>query len=266
MSAPVCVAIVTRERPDSLERCISSLRQQVDFGPMRILVVDNDSQQSAKALCEKLSVDYVHEPRTGIPFARNRAIASLSPHEDLAFIDDDEEAEPRWLSELIRTRDVYRADAVGGPVISLFTSPPPSWVVQGRVFERPRRPTGSIVSAVYTGNMLVTSRVLRELSRPFFCERMALTGGSDGHFAKRLAVGGYTMVWCDEAICYERVAPTRINLAWLLRRSYRIGLNRAFIDRDLALGLDGYTRTAGRALHYLGYGSAAFLAYGWQGP
>ncbi|MEO1482154.1 MAG: glycosyltransferase family 2 protein [Myxococcota bacterium] len=265
MSSPILVAVVTRDRVQALERCITSIRAQTYRGPVRILVVDNDPRRSAESLCKALNVEYIHEEQTGIPFARNRAVAAVEADEDLAFIDDDEQAEPNWLLELARTRDLYDADAVGGPVVSVFDSPPPEWVELSGAFERPRRPTGTVVSAVYTGNILISSRILRELPPPFFCERMALTGGSDGYFAKRLALHGYAMVWCDEAVCYERVPESRVTVAWLLRRSFRIGLNRALIDRELELGFEGYRRTAGRGLLDIAYGTAALAAYGWQG-
>ena len=42
----------------------------------------------------------------------------------IAFLDDDEEADPSWLNELVNTLGAYSADIVTGPVLSRFPTPP----------------------------------------------------------------------------------------------------------------------------------------------
>jgi glycosyltransferase involved in cell wall biosynthesis len=69
----VVVAVCTRGRPASLARLLASL---VAHAPQaRVLVIDNDPHGSARPTVEAAvgAVSYIHEPRVGIPQARNAA-------------------------------------------------------------------------------------------------------------------------------------------------------------------------------------------------
>jgi GT2 family glycosyltransferase len=100
------VAICTRGRPELLEACVRSvlaLRPDAADDPRRfdVLVVDNDPPDDAT---ERLvggfdGVRYAHEPRAGLDFARNRAIAEARSTWT-AFLDDDVVADRGWLDGL----------------------------------------------------------------------------------------------------------------------------------------------------------------------
>lgn len=153
-----------------------------------VIVVDNDPNGSACAFCEQIKSEFKWilqcdiEPRRGIPFARNKALACLEKDVDfVAFIDDDEVPAPLWLDELLSVQASYKADTVSGPVLPHFAQAVPAWVTKGRFFERPRHATGHLVKGSATNNVLVRADVLRKLV-PAFDERLALCGGSDWHF------------------------------------------------------------------------------------
>jgi hypothetical protein len=97
------VVICTRDRPDGLKTALSSLASQSD-PRFDVLVVDNSNDgQVARTLCEfdGLSIRCCHEPLPGLSRARNRALAEV--HSRLiAWIDDDEVADPRWIEWLKR--------------------------------------------------------------------------------------------------------------------------------------------------------------------
>ena len=88
---------------------------------VEIVVVDNDPAGPTCALLESVKLGhnwplrcYV-EPRRGIPYARNRAIASIEGRADfVAFVDDDEIPAPEWLDELLHVQRSYDADVVAG--------------------------------------------------------------------------------------------------------------------------------------------------------
>ncbi len=66
---------------------------------------------------ERGPVDYVVEPAPGLSRARNRAVAT-APGEILAWIDDDDEADPHWLSEIARAlADHPEASVVSGVIV-----------------------------------------------------------------------------------------------------------------------------------------------------
>ncbi len=97
------VVICTRDRPELLEKCLQSiLRLRVSQSRcFQILVVDNaPSSGATRELVRSLSeVGYVLEPKPGLDFARNRALAEVTT-EKVAFVDDDAVVDIGWVSGL----------------------------------------------------------------------------------------------------------------------------------------------------------------------
>jgi GT2 family glycosyltransferase len=170
--------------------------------------------------------------------------------EFIAFIDDDEVPIPTWLNELLNVQRLYEADIVSGPVLPQFEIQPPPWILQGGFFELPRYPTGHPITYVPAGNVLVRSRVFKEMGEGFN-EHMALTGGSDTHFFLRARRAGYKMVFANKAIVYEWNPPSRVSMRWILQRAYRVGNSFAFSKMDLDPSIKTYIlllAEAGRAI------------------
>jgi succinoglycan biosynthesis protein ExoM len=236
-SAPrVAVCVITYKRPKMLRKLLSSFASlQTGGAEVTVVVVDNDDSGSARAICkslsdeEDLSIRYHVEPRRGIPFARNAAVQHASSSDFIAFIDDDERPAADWLAELLRAQSEYDADVVAGPVLAEFETAPPQWVISGRFFDRERMPTGTRLTRAYTGNVLVSSRVFSEI-KPHFDEALALTGGEDALFFRRVHLARYSIIWCDEAVVYERVPSTRATAMWLIRRACRIGVAAGWME------------------------------------
>lgn len=99
----ITVAICTHDRSDRLARCLASLIPQRDAagGQAEVLVVDNapSDEETRKLVASLPDVRYVREPTPGLDFARNRAVAEATG-ELLAFLDDDVELDPGWLTGL----------------------------------------------------------------------------------------------------------------------------------------------------------------------
>jgi GT2 family glycosyltransferase len=104
--APVATVVVaTRERPDSLSRCLESLLA-LDYPEYEIVVVDNAPQTSAtRELLDREQfrgrVEYVREDLRGLAAAHNRGLAEAGG-EFVAFTDDDVAVDRLWLLELAR--------------------------------------------------------------------------------------------------------------------------------------------------------------------
>jgi GT2 family glycosyltransferase len=122
---PVDVSIVvcTHNRAAMLRDALHSLTQLSTEGRFRyeIVVVDNASTDGTAATAADVaagtlvSVRYVYEARKGIATARNRGLKEASG-EWVAFFDDDQLADPRWLITLIDYARQYGLRAVGGAV------------------------------------------------------------------------------------------------------------------------------------------------------
>jgi glycosyltransferase involved in cell wall biosynthesis len=118
---PITVVVCTRERPGALARCLDSLLAQ-QYPDFRILVVDNAPVTDATAEVTRSAarrgpVEHLVEPKAGLSFARNTAVRAAEG-QILAWIDDDEVADPHWLAEVARAlADHPEADVVTGVIV-----------------------------------------------------------------------------------------------------------------------------------------------------
>jgi GT2 family glycosyltransferase len=108
VTLPVSVVVCTRNRPDSLERCLSSIRE-LSTAPREVLVIDNDpSSGTTRRVTERFpEVTYVPEPRPGLSVARNTGVRTCVGA-IVAFTDDDVQVHPGWIDAL--SREFTRAD------------------------------------------------------------------------------------------------------------------------------------------------------------
>lgn len=112
---PVSVIVVSRGRPDALNRCLTGL-SQLDYAPFEVIVVACPAGTTAvRARNDAEHIKLVEYDHANISAARNLGIAQASGG-IVAFIDDDAVPEPLWLRHLTGPFD-EGADAVGGFVI-----------------------------------------------------------------------------------------------------------------------------------------------------
>jgi len=216
--------VCTFKRPELLRHLLVNLQDQRIDGLLTysVVVVDNDVARSAKSAVESmrsataLHIDYHVEPSRNIALARNKAVENASG-DFVAFIDDDEFPVRDWLYRLYEASRTYKADAVLGPVVAEYDTKPPDWVIKGKFFDRPRFPTGTELPwhGTRTGNVLLSKRVFdngQTLFRPEFRH------SEDQDFFKRVMAKGRLVVWCDEAIAYERQGPERLRIGYFVKR------------------------------------------------
>lgn len=259
----VAVCMITLQRPEGLRRLLTGLNA-LTFGAeppeLEVIVVDNDSNRSAEEVCNALRpalrwpLRYDVEPRRGIPFARNKAVAcALETADFVAFIDDDEAPEPDWLDELLHVQRTYDADVVTGPVVPRFPDRVPAWIVRGRFFETPPHTTGRRMDVAFTHNVLVRSDVYRAMGT-MFDGRTALTGGEDSLFFRRVRHAGYSIVWANAAVVCEWIPKSRACFRWLVQRSFRAGTMLGFVTLDLGSAWSGRFILAAKAAVWIAMG------------
>lgn len=230
----VDVLVLTYKRPALLVDALRSLsRQQLPDGiDMQVIVIDNDAAQSGRDIVRELQAEvaalrYVCEPVPNISAARNRGLREARGGL-VAFIDDDELADPRWLASLLDTRQRFDAAMVFGPVIPRLPDATASWIRRGGFFERPRAQTGPTTALGGTGNVLLDPPALAHAGMMFDLA-FGRSGGEDTEFFHRLRQSGCVAAWCDEAVVWEQVTSDRTTIGWLLRRAFNSGNNYARI-------------------------------------
>jgi succinoglycan biosynthesis protein ExoM len=240
-------------RRASVAETMASLARLSPQPDARIVVADNDEAPSARGRVEAaaaghpLPVTYLHAPARNISVARNAVLdaARASGARFLAWIDDDETAEPGWLAALLARQAETGAAAVLGPVHAVYGAGAPGWMRAGRVHDTlPVWGTGGRVLYGYTSNALM------DLDHPAlaglaFDPARGRTGGEDTAFFLAVTAAGGEIAFAPGAVVAETVPPERAALAWLLRRRFRIGQTHAslfapkagLVSRAAAAGL-----------------------------
>jgi succinoglycan biosynthesis protein ExoM len=226
----VCVCVCTFKRPALLATLLRKLEQQQLEGEltMSVVVADNDKHRSGEASVGearargRLAIVYCVEIEQNIAKARNAALRHAQG-QYLAFIDDDEVPDDRWLIEAVRFCRAAGVDGMLGPVRPYFEHRPPAWLIKGRFCERPEPATGYVPTwrETRTGNVLLRASLIANDAEPFAVAFGA--GGEDQEFFKRIIARGAVLQWCNEAPVYELVPPERCQRRYLLQRALRRG-------------------------------------------
>lgn len=219
----VCICTYRR---DSLVRTLASIDAQVGMAEgVRILVADNDEVPSAKATVDARAGRwprlYLHAPARNISIARN-ALLEASTADFIAWIDDDEIAEPNWLASLLAA--IGDHDAAFGPVRALYPPEAPDWIRSADLHStRPVMTQRGVVTG-YTSNALVRRDAVGEER---FLETLGRSGGEDTEFFSRLFNLGLRFVSAPAAVVEEPTALDRLSFGWLKQRAFRAGQTHA---------------------------------------
>lgn len=234
MTRRIDILLCTFRRPGVAETLASLDALNVPPGTeIRTIVADNDDTPSGQAVVEGFAatarhpVLYRHAPARNISIARNACLEAATA-EWVAFLDDDEVADPAWLAELLAAVEGEdpAPDAVFGPAEAVYGAAAPDWMrTQDHHSNRPER-RGDRVETGHTCNAL-----LRWAGTPWQGARFDLargtTGGEDTEFFFRLGRLGARFTIAERAIVREPVVPARLTRRWLMRRKYRMGQSYA---------------------------------------
>lgn len=185
----VTVGVCTHKRPEGIAKCLRSLIDQQTTIPFDIVVTENDASQGSKGIIEQIvaeakekgiEIRYYCEPEPNISIARNRCAAECRG-EFLAFIDDDEWAEPDWLEKLVEVQREYNADVVYGTVILEYEPDFPEYLKGIRDYQHMFHEGQKLESAA-TNSTLYRMALLKQREFSFNPE-YGKTGGEDSDLA-----------------------------------------------------------------------------------
>ena len=219
------IAICTHNRPETLARCLSSLRDVgalCESGRTRVLVIDNaPSDNRTEEVARNFpGVVYIREPKPGLDFARNRALSECSG-DLLAFLDDDVVVDRCWLTGL---QEAWAANpdagAFTGPILPFELETKAQIVFEqmggfGKSFERvrfgarlPESPTYPCGAGIFgAGANMVFSRVVLERLGGFdeaLDTGAPLPGGGDLDIFYRIVLAGYPLVRESNLVVYHQ--------------------------------------------------------------
>jgi glycosyltransferase involved in cell wall biosynthesis len=229
--ARVAVVIPTLRRPESLTRALRSVFAQTGLDPhaVEIVVVDNDPAGTAAAPVDALRPDapfpltYVTAPNPGVATARNAGLAATDAPL-IAFLDDDQEAEPGWLAALLSAQAATGADVVFGPIRGVAEGAP-DWARAhlDAFFGREGPAEDCLIDKPWgCGNALLVRATALPGPAPFDVAADQLGGEDDALFARVKASGG-RFGWAANARVSELAPPHRATMDYALRRAFAYG-------------------------------------------
>ncbi|WP_169064048.1 glycosyltransferase family 2 protein [Geodermatophilus dictyosporus] len=229
----VTIAVCTRDRPEMLRECLVAM-SGLERPVAEVLVIDNASadDRTRQVAGEFPFVRYVHEPRRGLDWARNRALVEARTPV-IAFTDDDVLVHPGWVSGLLRAfREEPGAAVVTGLVLPAELATPAQVQFEGRGgfrrgFRRRRfagttstPDTGSakdvVLGAAGAGaNVALRRDVALELGGFDVALDVGTPSGGGGDFEMffRVTSAGHVLVYEPSAVVRHRHRPTMAELA-----------------------------------------------------
>lgn len=225
----ITVAIITRNRPELLKLCLNSLSIQTRK-PDEVLIIDSSDNDQSSEVVEEFSqrinnLFYVSMLKRGRGVARNLAL-DLATSDLLAFIDDDIEADPLWIAQMVAGHNKYRKlIALQGRILSKPESSIWALVEQYRMdkwfIEKINR--DNMMEIITTKNVSFKLKRINKLKlrfiehpNPEFADMI----GEDVDFAKRILNAKQTIGYLSSALTYHR---ERASLNEFLRQQYRKG-------------------------------------------
>jgi glycosyltransferase involved in cell wall biosynthesis len=254
----VSVLIPTFRRPASFLRAARSIFRQQGIGEIELVAIDNSPEGSAldsfRALDAEAPIPFrwAHAPKPGVAQARNVALA-LARGEYVAWLDDDEEASPRWLAALLAMREQTGAQSVFGPVRAQAPANAPHASFFEELYSR-RGPHGSgtCARAYGIGNSLQPRALFGEAIA--FDPRADQTGGEDDKLFAAWSEAGAQFAWAAEALVVEHLTIERTRIGHGLKRAFAYGQGPC----ETAWAARKYSAL----LRHMGVGAAQTLVFG----
>lgn len=214
-SVTVVVCAYTLERLDALLASIGSVCRQ-DPPPREVLLVVDHNEELLQEMLTRLSsstplVRVI--PSTGpkgLSGARNTGL-SVAQGDVVAFLDDDAEAEPGWLRNLIAPYDDPHVVGVGGWVEPNWETERPTWFPDE---------FGWVVGCSYTGLPTDVARVRNPIGANMSFRREALD--AVGGFSDGIGRNGNDLRGCEETEASIRVARLQPSSRILLAPDARV--------------------------------------------
>ncbi len=239
------VILPTFKRPDHLITTLTSVVAQNTTARFAIVVMDNhpENAEGASAASEflknkEVSASVILAHRRGNCAAYNAGFfTALNTYPNakwIQIIDDDEIAPPQWLNTMLSVSELTTADFIGAPQHPIFETKAADYWKTHPVFKPPYEITGSVPILYSSGNVLISTNLLRDHGYPWLDERFNFLGGGDSDFYSRCKTQGAKFAWAAEAGVDETTPLRRTDLDWLNSRSLRNGSISALIQQKAA--------------------------------
>lgn len=237
----IAISCNTFLRPDILAKTLDSIAKlNIPDGILiKVLVVDNDKNATAKPVVEKIKITYPFdltycvEEKRGLANARNRLLqeAINLGVSHIAILDDDDIADKDWILNLV---DLYNnqenAYIISGPEYCCFDGEFPKYLTNNNIFvKKTTKKKGELRKVCSTHNAFFPINIVKD-ANIWFDSSFIFMGGEDGDFFYRASKAGYNIAFNPDAIVREINGKDRVNLKWILSRNYYNGYSGSYLQ------------------------------------
>ena len=267
------ICITTYNRNLSLIRCLKSINNLyvVPHVKIKIIVVDNSigrvSFKPVKKLKKsfKYKIIHLHEKRKGIVYARNKFLGKVKKINPkfICFFDDDCIVDRFWLKNVFKILKSTNAEIVTGPQIPFKknTLNDSNLINYSQFFEKKYRKNINRVNWAASNNVFLIYNIIKK-HRLVFDKNLNKFGiGEDQLFFLKLNNCGHKIYWSKTIKVFEDVHEHRLNLKWLIRRSYRLGVLGHYIDTNIHGKLMGFAINYLKCVYYFARASSYFFLF-----
>ena len=222
----VSVVIASYRHSYLLNKCLDSLKKQTVVPDEIIVAFDSPHYLNG--------IKTVSSATTGVSAARNVGCDEATG-DILVFIDDDAEADPRWIETIKQAFEEHNPDCVGGPVTPRFEcgSIPEhyNWII-GCTWD---------VKRPICCNMAIRRDVFYRLGK--FNEglgriRLNLSIGEETELVLKMQDREYIIRWDENVVTNHHVPAHRTTLKYMCSRAYKEGIGKAIIGNRFKLATE----------------------------
>lgn len=257
----VVICAYTMERLNDLCEAVQSLREQT-LKPFEIIVAidHNDELYDRLKITLPATTKIIKNQDTpGVSVTRNVGILAANG-EFVACMDDDAQARPDWLENIVTPLETGIASVVGGKCElfwkggerPVWFAEELDWIVGGTYKGHPDKPTE--VRNVSSCSMALSRETLRAAG--YFDERIGSVngerrGGEEAVFCLNIknSIPEKQILYEPKAVVLHKVHVARAAIGYVIKRSYQEGVSKAVLER--LVGSGGSLTVEGSYLKYL---------------
>lgn len=230
---------VTRygETDDLVKLCLDSLSKQIDCR-VQVLFLDQKDSDEIRKYCRahssaSVSIEYLNIPARSLSYARNfgreKAASRL-----IAFCDADCILAENWAKVITETFQRTGAAIVGTKIVPAWQAKT-SWYHRSKVMREfysllDLSQTEMEINKVIGASMAINAeKIAPDITFDENLDRQkgTLLSGGDTEYCNRVKDSGGKIIYTPHTFAKHVVGKERINLGWILKRSYYGGLSRA---------------------------------------
>ena len=224
----IAISCNTFLRPNILAKTLDSIAKLniPDDILIKVLVVDNDKNATAKPVIEKIKATYPFEltycveEKRGLANARNRLLqeAINLGVSHIAILDDDDIADKDWVLNLV---DLYNnqenAYIISGPEYCCFDGEFPKYLTNNNIFvKKTTKKKGELRKVCSTHNAFFPVNVVKD-ANIWFDSSFVFMGGEDGDFFYRASSRNYYNGYSGSYLQYKNKNKPIRRLLYLIK-------------------------------------------------